>query len=148
MRRIIAQVPGALSDNLCWLLSRASHSLSAELGEAFGSVGLSPREHMVLSEAARGEHSQIELARAVGLDKTTMVATVDALERAGLAERRASPSDRRTRVIGVTAEGRRRLREAEAIADRVRADVLETLAPDEREAFVRALTRLVGERLN
>lgn len=142
------RVAAPLSENLCWLLGRASQRLSAELGVAFAELGLSPRGHMVLSEAARGEHSQIELARAVGLDKTTMVVTIDELERAGLAERRPSPSDRRARVIAVTAAGQAKLREAEILADAVRDDVLGALGARERAAFVDGLSKLVAERLH
>src|SRR5256885_2895836 len=41
------------------------------------------------------------------MDKTTMVVTLDELERRRLAERRLSPSDRRVRVVGITGEGRK-----------------------------------------
>jgi MarR family transcriptional regulator for hemolysin len=83
----------------------------------------------------------------VGLDKTTMVVTLDDLEAAGLAERRPSPHDRRARVIAVTEAGERRLREAEQIGDRLQNDVLSALEPEERRAFMDALCRLVGGRL-
>ena len=95
-----------------------------------------------------GEHTQIELARLVGLDKTTMVVTLDELEAAGLAERRPSPTDRRARVIAVTKEGRRKVREADAIFQAIRDDVLAALPEAERDVFVDMLRRLVQERLN
>ena len=136
-----------LCDNLCWLLSRASYTLTTELTAALEGLGISPRAHAVLTAAASGEHTQTELARTVGLDKTTMVVTLDELEAAGLAERRPSPTDRRARIIAVTKTGRRKLREAEAILDGIREDVLSVLEPGEREAFLGALTRLVGDRL-
>jgi MarR family transcriptional regulator for hemolysin len=136
-----------LTDNLCWLLSRASHALTTEMAAALEQTGLSPRAHMVLTAALEGEHTQIELARAVGLDKTTMVATVDDLERAGWAARRPSPTDRRARVIAVTEAGRKKLEEAEDAVARVRRDVLDALDDDEREVFLEALSRLVNERL-
>ena len=139
--------PQPLCDNLCWLLSRASWTLTTELTAALEDVGISPRAHAVLAAAASGEHTQTELARIVGLDKTTMVVTLDELEDAGLAERRPSPTDRRARIIAVTKAGRRKLREAEAIGDRTREDVLSALEPGEREAFLGALTRLVSDRL-
>jgi DNA-binding MarR family transcriptional regulator len=101
----------------------------------------------VLVAATTGAHTQIELARMVGLDKTTMVVTVDALEAAGLAERRPSSSDRRARVVSVTKAGERKLREAEAVLDRVREDVLGMLDPAEREVFLSALSRLACGRL-
>ena len=61
----------------------------------------------------RGEYTQTELARIVGLDKTTMVVTLDELEAAGLAERRPSATDRRARVVAVTKAGERKVRQAD-----------------------------------
>jgi len=84
----------------------------------------------------------------VGLDKTTMVVTVDELEAAGLAERQPSKTDRRARVIGVTAAGSRKLRAAEKVLDRVREDVLAALPEDERAVFLRSLGRLACGRLS
>src|SRR5689334_7205576 len=101
--------PPPLCDNLCWLLSRASWTLTTEHTAALEGLGISPRAHAVRAAAASGERTQTELARTVGLDKTTMVVTLDELEAAGLAARRPSPTDRRARVIAVTKAGRRRL---------------------------------------
>ena len=56
------------------------------------------------------EKTQGALAAEAALDKTTMVVTVDELERAGLAERRPSTTDRRVRIIAVTPEGERLVR--------------------------------------
>ena len=137
-----------LSANLCWLLSTAAHSLTTEMTRAMEGLGVSPRGFSVLTTALSGAYSQTELARMVGLDKTTMVVTLDELEAAGLAERRPSPSDRRARVIAVTDAGERKVREAEAISARTNEDILGVLDPDEREAFMAALTRLVCERLS
>jgi MarR family transcriptional regulator, transcriptional regulator for hemolysin len=139
--------PAPLAADLCWLLSRASHALTTELTAALEGKGISPRAHMVLATAMTGEFTQTELARMVGLDKTTMVVTLDELEVAGLAERRPSPGDRRVRVIGVTAAGKRKVREAEAVMDRVREDVLSGLGPREREVFLDALGKLACGRL-
>ena len=95
-----------------------------------------------------GEHTQGEIARIVGLDKTTMVVTVDELEAAGLAERQPSSSDRRARVIVVTEAGKRKVarrRPGPRPRPRRRA---ERAAPDEREAFLRALGTLACGRLS
>ena len=137
-----------LTDNLCWLLSRASYTLTTELTRAMEDLGLSPRAHAVLSAAVTGDHTQTELARMVGLDKTTMVVTMDELEAAGLAERRPAPADRRARVIAVTAAGRKKLKQAEQIGDRIRDDVLSALPEEDRETFVDALATLVCGRLS
>jgi MarR family transcriptional regulator, transcriptional regulator for hemolysin len=83
----------------------------------------------------------------VGLDKTTMVVTVDELEAQGLVERRPSESDRRARLIKVTKDGRRKVEAADRVLDRVREDVLQALPDEEREVFLRALGRLACGRL-
>jgi MarR family transcriptional regulator for hemolysin len=144
----IAPEAQSFSPDLCWLLSRASYTLTTELTAALEGLGVSPRAHCVLAAALTGDHTQTELARMVGLDKTTMVVTLDELEAAGLAERRPSSEDRRARVISVTKAGKRKVEEAEAIADRIRADVLGVLPAHERKVFLDALTRLVADRLS
>src|SRR6266545_4000679 len=111
----------SMPTDLCWLLSRASYILTTELTAALEGLGVSPRAHCVLSAALSGDRTQTELARRVGLDKTTMVVTLDELESAGLAERKPSKTDRRARVVGVTKAGERKVREAEAIVERIRA---------------------------
>ena len=143
----VAQAPPSLASDLCWLLSRASHGLTTEFTAALEGLGVSPRAHTVLTTAMCGEHTQSEIARLVGLDKTTMVVTVDELEAAGLAERRPSSTDRRARVIAVTDAGKRKVKQADKVLDAVRDDVLSVLEPDEREVFLNALGRLACERL-
>ena len=141
------EAPTPLASDLCWLLSRASHALTTEATAALEASGISPRAHAVLATAMSGEYTQTELARLVGLDKTTMVVTVDELEAGGLAERHPSERDRRAHVIAVTAPGRRKVREADAVVSRVRENVLASLPDGEREVFLRALGRLACGRL-
>lgn len=137
-----------LSGNLGWLLSRANHALATELTAALADLGISPRGYCVLAAALPGERTQSEIAEAVGLDKTTMVVTVDELEAAGLAERRPSSTDRRARVITVTRDGADIVVEAGKVKDRVQADVLAGLSVQERKVLIDALERLVGDRLS
>jgi MarR family transcriptional regulator for hemolysin len=101
----------------------------------------------VLHAALTGEHTQTELAEMVGLDKTTMVVTVDELERAGLAERHFSPDDRRARIIAVTAAGMRKVAQAEKVKERVQTEVLGELSASEGTALMDALCKLVDGRL-
>jgi len=142
-----AQAPAPLASDLCWLLSRASHCLTTEFTAALEEVGISPRDHAVLVTAMTGQLTQSEIARIVGLDKTTMVVTVDELEMAGLAERMRSGTDRRARVIEVTDEGERMVRAADKVLERVRNDVLSVLGPEERQVFLNALGTLACGRL-
>jgi MarR family transcriptional regulator, transcriptional regulator for hemolysin len=139
-----ADAPQPLAANLAWLLSQASYALATQLTAALHDLGVSPRAHCVLSTAMTGELTQTELAHSVGLDKTTMVVTIDELEAAGLAERRPSKSDRRARVIAVTKTGARKVEQAAEVVDRVQAEALASLPPRERKAFMEALVQLVS----
>lgn len=139
--------PIALDENLCWLLDRAAHALISEISAALEDEGMGPRAHEVLSAAATGTFTQTELVGMVGLDKTTMVVTLDDLERRGWAERTPAPHDRRARIVTVTAEGRTRLKAADKVVHAVHEDVLGSLAANERDVLVGALQTLVGGRL-
>jgi MarR family transcriptional regulator, transcriptional regulator for hemolysin len=133
--------------NLAWLLYRAHWALAAELTAALEPLGVSARGYHVLRAALSGEHTQTELAEIVGLDKTTMVVTVDELERLGLAERRLSPKDRRARIISVTAAGKCKVAEAEKVKERVQAEVLGELSARESTTLLEGLEKLVEGRL-
>jgi DNA-binding MarR family transcriptional regulator len=103
--------------------------------------------HCVLVHALGEERTQIQLAEIGGMDKTTMVVTVDALEKAGLAERRPSATDRRARIIAVTPAGAEMAARSQQIADSVHAAVLDALPEGERTVLISALTRLAQGHL-
>jgi DNA-binding MarR family transcriptional regulator len=133
--------PERPEENLGWLLATVSHAYTTQLTAALEDVNVTPRAYCVLKTALGGEYSQTALAHAIGLDKTTMVVTIDALEKAGMVERRMSSQDRRARVIAVTEAGRAKVAEGEDIVARVQQRVLATLGAD-REPFMDALRQL------
>ena len=145
--RALADCSQCLATNLGWLLSQVDHAYACEIASALEPLGLGSRGYCVLAAALGGEFTQSQLAGVIGLDKTTMVVTVDELERRGLAERKLSPTDRRARVIAVTKDGRKVVAEAERIIDSVQAEVLGALPARERSAFVDSLARLATGRL-
>lgn len=138
------RVPDELADSLGWLLARAGHHVGGALAEALATVGTTPRELSVLAAAAPLPRPQLGLAVAVGLDKTTMVATVDALERRGLVRREQHPDDRRIRLVAVTADGKHLLVEATAVADEVQRQVLAAVPEQDRDRLVPLLRALVA----
>lgn len=140
-------VPPAPDSNLGWLLAQAGHALTTELTAALEGLSVTPRGHCVLSVALTGGHTQKQLAEAIGIDKTTMVVTLDSLEEAGLAERVPSETDRRARVIRVTPAGKRLVAKGERVVAGIQADVLASLPARQREQFVDALSDLVHGRL-
>src|SRR6201985_2280536 len=91
--------------DLSFLLTHSAHVLATRMAAAFAQIGITPREYCVLAHAMGGQYTRIELAKLADLDKTTMLNTMDYLEREGYAERTPSPADRRAPVHTVTAGG-------------------------------------------
>jgi MarR family transcriptional regulator, transcriptional regulator for hemolysin len=129
--------------DLLFLLNQASYALGNEMATRLAEVGITPRHYCVLTNARGQELTQIRLAERSMLDKTTMVVTLDELERQGLLERRPSPADRRVKLIAVTPEGEAAVDRAAFIVEQMQRDILESLPDDRREAFQSALCDLV-----
>ena len=136
-----------MTADLLMLLHVAGHALETELAARLAELGVTPRGRCVLAAAVGGELTQTELAERCNLDKTTMVVTMDTLEKAGLAERRTSSADRRARIIAVTEAGRRLVAESERVVAEIYDDVLNSLPGNESEAFMRGLRQLAEGRL-
>lgn len=143
----MAETPLRTVPDLTGLLKHAGHVLETQLTAALAEVGLTPRMQCVLINAMGHERTQIQLAELSYLDKTTMVSTVDALEKAGMAERKPSATDRRARIIAVTPAGAEAAEEGQRIVDRVHAEALGALASSQRKPFSDALIELVGGQL-
>jgi MarR family transcriptional regulator for hemolysin len=129
------------------LFNSAGHAVDAELTAKLAELGTTPRVICVLGKALGQELPQSRLGELAGLDKTTMVVTMDELERAGLAERRPSKTDRRARIVAVTAAGEELLARGQKVVDAANADMLSGLPDADREVFVRCMTALVDDRL-
>ena len=102
--------------------------------------GLAMWAYVVLT-ALKGAptRTQVALATSIGADKTRLIPVLDDLQRRGLIEREPDPADRRARLLGLTADGRRL---QQAVQDDIRAaeDVLlKDVPPADRAVFLRTL---------
>jgi DNA-binding MarR family transcriptional regulator len=84
------------------------------------------------------QSTQSALAEKIGADKTRLIGTLDALQEAGLITREPGPSDRRARILSITAAGRRARDGAQREIQRNEERLLASLTADERRAFLRA----------
>src|SRR3954471_8887917 len=124
---------------LFFRLWRASHT---RVAAALESIGVTPASFGLLNVlGAREGAMQQELGAAMGIDPSTMVALIDALESAGLARRKPHPKDRRARVVAITPKGRRTLERGRALAAQVEDEVLGGLRSAEREELLKLLRR-------
>ncbi|MGW5000171.1 MarR family winged helix-turn-helix transcriptional regulator [Streptomyces hydrogenans] len=112
------------TDRLGFLLSFRGELTSARIRSALGVAGLHPRNAMTLMRLAPAPMSQRELAAVMEVDPSQLVAILNELEAAGLAERRRDPADRRRHIVEITEAGA-------AVLDRVDQAVGEA----ERELF-------------
>lgn len=134
--------------DLTWLLHRAAQRMRATLDEAARRHGLAgARDWLVLSALADGpRQTQLSLAHALGLDKTTLTSLLDRLENRGLITRCLDAHDRRARIPALTDAGRSMQCTVAAARDRAEAQALRGFTDAEQELLRGLLTRLATEQ--
>lgn len=137
-------VPGAdPATRLGYLLKHAWLRLGELTGAALAPHGVTGREVAVLLTLADSEPaSQQQAASRLGIDRTTMVALLDGLERKGLVARRPHAEDRRRNVVELTAPGRDTLASATAAAGSAEREFLAPLAAADVQQLKAALRAL------
>ncbi len=132
------------SRRLGYLLKHALARVEEFSASALAPLGIDHRELGILLLV--GDHaptSQQQSARRLGVDRTTMVALIDTLERKGLVTRHPDARDRRRNVVDLTDAGRDVLRDARRASDAAESAFLAPLsaaaADDLRSALQRAL---------
>jgi DNA-binding MarR family transcriptional regulator len=118
----------------------ARHRWSAMLAQ----LNVSPGQYgalMALGEAGRlGQH---RLAELIGVDPRNAVPIIDALAEQGLVSREIDPSDRRRRMLQLTARGRAVAGNLASVAAEIETDLLRPLAPGEQASLRRMLLALL-----
>ncbi|HEY5316425.1 MAG TPA: MarR family transcriptional regulator [Solirubrobacteraceae bacterium] len=138
-------VPARLAQWPGFLLARAHVRSHAAFQDALGPLGLTPKSFGALNVIIdAGPLSQAAVGETLLIDRTTMVALVDELERAGYVERRRSIVDRRVHALEATSAGKNALRAAERIARRTHDVILAGLDAGERDQLVALLARIAG----
>jgi DNA-binding MarR family transcriptional regulator len=146
-RRRATQAPGQpgppLRVRTAYSLSQAGRAQSARFLAGLAPLGLRPKQFALLNHIALAEgSSQRQLGRRMGLDPSGLVGTIDELERRGLLERRAHPDDRRRHALHLTADGRTKLDEGRAVAQRTAAQLLGALGDREVTTLLELLARI------
>jgi DNA-binding MarR family transcriptional regulator len=141
--------PAALMTSTAFLLGRAARVANELVAGVLAPIGLHPRHYGVLMALAEGgPSSQHRLGRWLGIDRTTMVAAVDELERIGLVRRNPDPADRRAYRVELTGRGRGTLVRAAGAVAEAEAALQAALTPDEAHQLRALLARVVrrGDR--
>jgi len=132
-----------LADRLGHLIKHAQLRLADLTAAALAPLGISGRELAVLLVIAeQPPTSQLQVATRMGVDRTTMVALIDDLERKGLVERRPDPTDRRRNVTAATSSGLTTTKQASIAAEQAERLFLAPLSGDDIASVKRALRLL------
>jgi DNA-binding MarR family transcriptional regulator len=95
---------------LCLHVQRAARALARRFDDALRSVGLTHGQFSMMISLNRPEPpGMAAVASLLGMDRTTLTAVLKPLRRRGLVKVAADPSDRRGRLMTLTAKGRRLL---------------------------------------
>ena len=87
-------------------LRRAQVSMFNDFVNCMAETKITPGQFGVIALiSANPGLTQSALARAIGIERSTMVAVIDSLEKRGLVERRSAPTDRRSYALIMTAAG-------------------------------------------
>jgi DNA-binding MarR family transcriptional regulator len=130
---------------LGYLLKHAHLALEQYTDAALAPFGITSRDLGALRVIAGGEaKSQQEVAGILGVDRTSMVALLDALEQTGIIARRPSEQDRRRNVIELTKPGRKIVVKAEQASLAVERDFVGVLGEERASDLRRTLRALVN----
>jgi DNA-binding MarR family transcriptional regulator len=130
------------------LLALAYQRFVEELREALADAGvdaLGRSDGYVFRALADRPCTVSELAGRLEISKQGAAQIVDDMERRGLVVRRPDPDDRRARLVSLTDEGTRALREARAFHRAFERRLVAELGPAPVEGLVRTLEHLAGE---
>jgi DNA-binding MarR family transcriptional regulator len=143
--RQAAEGPGPeLTGRLGYLLKHAQLRAAELTAVALAPYGISGRELAVLVVlAGREPASQQQAAARLGIDRTTMVALLDALEEKSLVTRHPHASDRRRNVVELTAHGHETLRHATEAGQDAERRFLAPLGLPAAQQFKDALRTLI-----
>ena len=138
----------------CTSLRKASRRISQFYDEAVAASGLKTTQRAILAQISRSEPTTVgKLAQTLVMDPGALAHTLKPLERDALIAIGVDPTDRRNRLIILTAEGRTRLADSdksweqaqrafEAAFGKANAKVLrETMRLLISDEFAAALTR-------
>ena len=136
-------LPPSMRDRTTFLLYRAGEISHSMANDMLTPIRLSARQAGILTLVIElRPMTQKALGDQLRIDRTTMVALIDDLERKGYVTRQRHPRDRRAFLIEPTTQGRAAKADAIAILDEQKRRFLAPLTQDQQQQLL-ALLRLL-----
>ena len=135
----LGELPGLLG----YQLRRAQLATFQHFAATVGKAGITPGWFGLMVIVANNEGlSQTRLARALGIDGSTMVAMIDRLEENGWIRRQRSAVDRRSHALYLTGAGSQLLARLTPMVAAHEADLAHDLSADEKNALLGLLAKI------
>jgi DNA-binding MarR family transcriptional regulator len=93
-----------------------------------------------------GPSSQADLGRCTGIDRSDVVAAVNAMVERGFLQRSPDPDDGRRNIVTLTPAGKDHLESLSALLADAQNELLHALSPAESKTIVKLLTRVLDSR--
>jgi DNA-binding MarR family transcriptional regulator len=133
-------------DALGYLLKHAHTRFIALMDAALEPFGIDGKDFGALRILAHREPaSQLQVAQTLGIDRTTMVGLLDALERKGIVRRRPDPADRRRNVVELTEAGLETFDAAQVAYTGAESEFLGGVSAEAATQLRRTLRTLLGK---
>ena len=132
-----------LPDLVGYHLRKAQMAVFEQFNRTMAEHRITPGQFGILALiGANAGLTQSALARAVGIERSTMVAVIDSLERRGLVERRPSATDGRSHALVLSVEGKAQLSALKKLVAKHESQVLADLDGEERRTLINLLARI------
>jgi MarR family transcriptional regulator, lower aerobic nicotinate degradation pathway regulator len=136
-----------LQQILNFLLNKAAEGSNRHVEVVTAPHGLTIKQYgMLVLLQAEGPQPQIVLSQKVGLDRTSVMKTVDMLEERGLVRRDPHPTDRRKYNVTLTDAGENLLTQTLAEVQRAGQEFFKDLSEGEQAQLHALLVRLTQPR--
>ncbi|NVJ93693.1 MAG: MarR family transcriptional regulator [Methylocystaceae bacterium] len=138
-----AQNIGPLNDLMTYHLRRAQVSSFNNFTAAMSETQITPGQFGVITLISSNQGlSQSAVARALGVERSTMVAVIDGLEERGLVVRKPSLTDRRSNALELSEKGKQVYEQALELAHQADQKTTSALSAEETIQLVTLLRKL------
>lgn len=133
-----------LGDQLYFVLGQLQHTLQTRMHYALAAEDLNIRQYTTLAFLADGHRPvQHDLSALLHLDPSQVVKLVKGMEADGLVIRQTNTTDRRAKVLAITAQGQQRYSRAVAAVQQVHESLTASLSRRDRNALKSLLHRVL-----
>ncbi len=136
--------PSAFLHHLGFVVNKVAERLNQQAEAVTLPHGLNVRQYgLLLLLHTQGPQAQIELSQQVGLDRTSVMRTVDLLEGRSLVRRGPDPVDRRKHSVALTAAGAELVNATLPAVRSAEGEVTGALSAQEQAQLLGLLVRLL-----